>query len=134
LIFLTRVGLSGAPSLLKRETIAAMMTTLSPQPGLCEGLVRGQVGRLLARRGVAGARSSIERTTNGLCWAALANTDCEMDLNPVVWDMVHEVKAWRVRGASDGSGEFLRHQGRDTQAVAVSQLQLLTRKASRGCS
>ena len=108
--FLTHVGFSGAPGLLKRETIAAMMTPCPVHSGYARGWFVDKPGDCWHSGALAGARSNIERTANGLCWAALANTQLEMDLSQVVRDMVNEVKAWRVSGAAGDRDGLLRQQ------------------------
>ena len=95
--FLTHVGFSSAPGLLKPGTIAAMMTPCPVHSGYARGWFVDKLGDCWHDGALAGTASTMERTTNGVCWAALANSlrlRDEMDLNQVVRDMLHEVKAW----------------------------------------
>jgi CubicO group peptidase (beta-lactamase class C family) len=98
--FLTHVGFSGAPSLLKRGTIATMMTPCPVHPGYARGWFVDKSGDCWHDGGLPGTASTMERTTKSVCWAALANTECDMDLNQVVRDMVQQVRAWRVGDSS----------------------------------
>jgi CubicO group peptidase (beta-lactamase class C family) len=96
--FLAHVGFSGSPGLLKRGTIAAMMAPCPVNPKYAKGWFVDKSGDCWHDGGLPGTRSSMERTADGVCWAALANTECDPDLNQVVRDMVREVKAWRASG------------------------------------
>ena len=107
--FLDHVGgSSGLPSLLKPETIQVMTTPVpafpqtSPAKYARGWMVRSDgIGTWWHNGSLPGSTTIMVRTSNGLCWAAFANTRTEPHnlidsaLDELMWNIVGQVPAWR---------------------------------------
>ena len=98
--FLNHVGGSGPiPSILKPETIQAMMTPCPVFPAYARGWMVSD-GNCYHNGSLPGSTTIMVRTAAGMCWAALANTRSEPHdeidnaLNGLMWNIVRSRPAW----------------------------------------
>ncbi len=101
--FLNHVdGFKSTPNILKSETIKAMTTPSPVHSGYARGWAVNNTPNWWHNGSLPGTATILVRTASGFCWAALANgrsvgqPDIGLALDNMVWDMVHEVRAWHA--------------------------------------
>jgi CubicO group peptidase (beta-lactamase class C family) len=94
-------GFASPPNILKPQTIQTMTAASAANPRYAKGWAVNQANNWWHAGSLPGTATIAVRTHSGFCWAAFANTrrsnsSLEGDLDQLVWNMVREVKAWRV--------------------------------------
>jgi CubicO group peptidase (beta-lactamase class C family) len=94
-------GFASPPNILKPQTIQMMTAASAANPRYAKGWAVNQANNWWHMGSLPGTATIAVRTHSGFCWAAFANTrrsnsSLEGDLDQLVWNMVREVKAWRV--------------------------------------
>ena len=98
--FLLRVdGFATVPDLLKRDTIASMMTASSANAGYAKGWSVNRSNNWWHNGSLPGTMTIMARTSGGFCWAALTNTRAPKstmgaDLDQLMWNIVRAEPAW----------------------------------------
>jgi CubicO group peptidase (beta-lactamase class C family) len=97
--FLVHVdGFTTVPDILKADTIRTMTTEMTPN--YARGWEVNKQQNWWHGGSLPGTTTLMVRTSNGLCWAALANgrrskpNAYDGALDKMIWDMVGKVKAW----------------------------------------
>jgi hypothetical protein len=97
-----RVGGVATPAnILKPQTIQTMTTASIANGGHAKGWAINRANNWRHNGSLPGTATIAVRTHSGFCWAAFANTrrsnsPLEGDLDKLIWNMVREVKSWRV--------------------------------------
>jgi CubicO group peptidase (beta-lactamase class C family) len=94
-------GFAKPPNILKAQTIRTMTTGSAANPDYACGWSLNKEGNWWHNGSLPGTRTIAVRTHSGFCWAAFTNTGSpkpqfDGDLDKLNWDMVGEVKSWRV--------------------------------------
>jgi CubicO group peptidase (beta-lactamase class C family) len=94
-------GFTPPPNILKPETIRVMTTTTAAGPDYAKGWAINKAGNWWHNGSLPGTSTILVRTHSGFCWAAFTNTSrrnskLDGDLDKLIWDMVADVKSWRV--------------------------------------
>jgi CubicO group peptidase (beta-lactamase class C family) len=88
-------GFATTPDVLRPATITRMTTASTANPGYAKGWSVNRAGNWWHGGSLPGTSSILVRTSGRLCWAALANTRSSgMNLDPLMWEMAGQVKAW----------------------------------------
>jgi CubicO group peptidase (beta-lactamase class C family) len=89
-------GFATTPDVLRAATLTRMTTASRANPGYAKGWSVNRAGNWWHGGSLPGTSSILVRTSSRLCWAALANTRTSgMNLDPLMWEMVGQVEAWR---------------------------------------
>lgn len=98
--FATHVdGFDTTPNILSGNTIRAMTTASTANPGYASGWNVNAANNWWHMGSLPGTTSIMVRTSSGLCWAALANTRApgiDLALDNMVWEMARTVPSWRA--------------------------------------
>jgi CubicO group peptidase (beta-lactamase class C family) len=101
--FLNHVdGFTSTPNILKPQTIKLMTAGSPVNSGYARGWAVNHVPNWWHTGSLPGTSTIMVRTASGFCWAALTNTrtttgpDIGLALDNLVWDMVHQVRAWHA--------------------------------------
>lgn len=78
------------PDILDGATIAEMTTPSAAEPSYAKGWQVDDLGNWWHIGSLDGTSTVLVRTSDGFCWAALANGN-GIDLHPVIWEMVNAV-------------------------------------------
>jgi CubicO group peptidase (beta-lactamase class C family) len=94
-------GFAPPANILNRQTIQTMTTASAANAGYAKGWAVNRADNWWHGGSLPGTATIAVRTHSGFCWAAFANTrrlhsPLEPDLDKLIWNMVHEVKSWRV--------------------------------------
>lgn len=92
-------GFSVPPNILQPQTLAIMTTASTANPHYAKGWEVNAVNNWWHNGTLPGTETLAVRTHSGFCWAAFTNTRVAKmgaDLDPLIWTMVRQVKAWRV--------------------------------------
>jgi CubicO group peptidase (beta-lactamase class C family) len=94
-------GFAEPINILKPETIRVMTTGSAANAGYAKGWAINKAGNWWHSGSLPGSSTIAVRTHSGFCWAAFVNTrrpgsSLDDDLDRLVWNMVREVKSWRV--------------------------------------
>ncbi|MGC1779569.1 MAG: serine hydrolase domain-containing protein [Xanthobacteraceae bacterium] len=94
-------GFPAPPNILKAETIQTMTTASAANAGYAKGWEVNRANNWWHNGTLPGSETIAVRTHSGFCWAAFANTrrpnsPLGGDLDKLVWNMVRQVKSWRV--------------------------------------
>jgi len=99
--FATHVdGFMTTPNILRAETIRTMTTPSTANRNYAKGWSVNSMNNWWHNGSLPGTATILVRTASGFCWAALANTrrpnsDMDLALDKMVWEMVQSVSAWR---------------------------------------
>jgi CubicO group peptidase (beta-lactamase class C family) len=93
-------GFMTTPSILRGETIRTMTTPSTANRNYAKGWSVNSINNWWHNGSLPGTATILVRTASGFCWAALANTrrpnsDMDLALDKMVWEMVQSVSAWR---------------------------------------
>jgi CubicO group peptidase (beta-lactamase class C family) len=100
--FLMHVGgFAAPPNILKPQTIKTMTTASAANDRYAKGWAVNKADNWWHNGSMPGTATIAVRTHSGFCWAAFVNTrrsnsPLGADLDKLVWNMVREVKSWRV--------------------------------------
>lgn len=94
-------ALTPPPNILKPETIRVMTTPTAAGPGYAKGWAINKADNWWHNGSLPGTSTIMVRTHSGFCWAAFTNTSrrnskIDGDLDKLIWDMVGDVKSWKV--------------------------------------
>jgi CubicO group peptidase (beta-lactamase class C family) len=90
-------GFQTTPSLLAAATIKTMTTATDANPNYACGWCVNQFSNWWHGGSLPGTLTILVRTASGLCWAAFTNTRVEgLNLDAMMWQMVHAVPAWKA--------------------------------------
>jgi CubicO group peptidase (beta-lactamase class C family) len=92
-------GFAAPPNILQPQTIEIMTTASAANPHYAKGWEVNAANNWWHNGTLAGTETIAVRTHSGFCWAAFTNTrvtNLGVDLDPLIWTMVRQVKAWRV--------------------------------------
>jgi CubicO group peptidase (beta-lactamase class C family) len=93
-------GFMTTPNILRAETIRTMTTPSTANDNYAKGWSVNSMNNWWHNGSLPGTATILVRTASGFCWAALANTrrpnsDMDLALDRMVWEMVQSVSAWR---------------------------------------
>jgi CubicO group peptidase (beta-lactamase class C family) len=93
-------GFMTTPNILRAETIRTMTTPSLANHNYAKGWSVNSLNNWWHSGSLPGTATILVRTASGFCWAALANTrrpdsDIDLALDRMVWEMVQSVSAWR---------------------------------------
>lgn len=94
-------GFATPPNILQPPTIRAMTTASAANAGYAKGWAVNRADNWWHNGSLPGTSTIAVRTHSGFCWAAFTNTrrsnsHLDGDLDKLVWNMVAQVKSWRV--------------------------------------
>ena len=94
-------GFAAPPNILKLPTIQTMTTGSAVNAHYAKGWAVNNADNWWHNGSLPGTSTIAVRTHSGFCWAAFTNTRrsksaLDGDLDKLVWNMVRQVKAWRV--------------------------------------
>jgi CubicO group peptidase (beta-lactamase class C family) len=98
--FVTHVDGLSTPNILRRDTIARMVTPSAANTGYARGWSVNRLNNWWHAGSLPGTQSILVRTATGFGWAALANTrrrgapDMGLALDNLIWDMMRQVTDW----------------------------------------
>lgn len=87
--------------MLKPATIKTMVTPTKASPGYARGWSVNRYDNWWHTGALPGSTTIMVRTGHGFCWAALTNSrrrnsDADLALDNLIWEMVERPKSWRV--------------------------------------
>ena len=93
-------GFMTTPNILRADTIGTMTTPSTANRNYAKGWSVNSMNNWWHNGSLPGTATILVRTASGFCWAALANTrrpnsDMDLALDRMVWEMVQSVSAWR---------------------------------------
>ena len=94
-------GFAAPPNILKSPTIQTMTTATAANAGYAKGWEVNKANNWWHNGTLSGTETIAVRTHSGFCWAAFVNTrrsnsPLGRDLDKLVWNMVSQVKSWKV--------------------------------------
>lgn len=94
-------GFAAPPNILKPQTIQTMTTASAANANYAKGWEVNKANNWWHNGSLPGTSTIAVRTHSGFCWAAFINTRrsnsaLDGDLDKLIWNMVRQVKSWRV--------------------------------------